>query len=309
MIKNVEVLAASDIDLDKLKSFAKKFRIKKTFLNYLDLLEIKDLDLVDICTPTLTHAEIACNAAKYGKNALLEKPLALRIRECDEIINATKKYGVKLCVCHNQKFYPAIKLVKSLIDSGTIHPISFKTFVKENGEQFPTWITKDDKQGGILWEAGYHLAYLQLLFLKNIEHVYAIGNKVRYPVYDDITVLLRSKFSNYGIMEISWVSEGQEIFYELSCSDGKRLHIDRAHDYILERPATMPRLIRKWLNYNFSNKLRYFRGHFYLIQEFFRSIEKDLPSPVPPEEGRETIRLLEAIEESLSKKEIVELGR
>jgi len=65
---------------------------------------MKDLDYVDVCTPTLTNADLACEAAKFGHNILLEKPMARSTKECDKILHEVSKHKVKLCVCHNQLF-------------------------------------------------------------------------------------------------------------------------------------------------------------------------------------------------------------
>jgi predicted dehydrogenase len=77
----VNVVAVSDINIEKAKAFAQKYHVSRVFEDYLALLEMKDLDLVSVCTPTTTHAEIACDAARLGKHILLEKPMARNTAE------------------------------------------------------------------------------------------------------------------------------------------------------------------------------------------------------------------------------------
>lgn len=77
------------------------------------------------------------------------------------------------------------------------------------------------EHGGILWEVGCHLAYLQLHFLKDITEVYALGVKAQHQVWDDFMVLLRTKSQTYGVIEVSWVIHEPEMVYEVVGSKGE----------------------------------------------------------------------------------------
>jgi predicted dehydrogenase len=305
LIKNAKVVAVTDVSEERARAFARENKIDKYFKNHLDILEMKNLDFVDICTPTSTHAPITIDAIKSGHNVLLEKPFALNVQECDKIISENQKHKVKVCICHNQIYFPNVQKIKSMIDSNIIEPVTVKTFIKANGELLPSWTTTIS-EGGVLWESGYHSAYLQLFFLTEIKDVFATGSKMKFPVYDDFCVLLRTTSQCYGIIEISMLSKKQEVFYEIDTSDGMRFQLDVAHDYLIKAPAKVTELARVWAKYKLSReKLRYFRGHFYLICSFMSSLTKDLPSPVPPEEGKKTIQLLECIQKSLDGGKIV----
>jgi predicted dehydrogenase len=82
-----------------------------------------DIDIVDINTPNDSHAEIAIAAAKAGKHILCEKPLALNVAQCQEMLDAVKKAKVVHMVCHNYRRIPAIALAKKMIDEGAIGEI------------------------------------------------------------------------------------------------------------------------------------------------------------------------------------------
>jgi len=321
-MENTKVMAVADVNLEKAKEIAAKYKVKKVFRDYRDLLRIKDLDFVDICTPPSTHAEIACEAAKFGHNILLEKPMALTTKECERIIRIVKKKGVNLCVCHNQIFFPAMRKAKALVDSGYYNIVSFRTSVRENPEIFnvPKWnVTKREK--GIVWEAGCHPAYLHLHFLGDIKEVYAVGSKVKYPVFDEFTVLLRTSGEAFGIMEISWVSKGAEKIYEINCSDGKRAfmiapppYANQGYELLLEKTGiTESNLyldIKNVLRHfkGTKNKLGYFIGHYHLIDGYIKSLKGSAPTPVPPEDGKKTVKLLESIEEALNTNRIISVN-
>src|SRR5207244_5047207 len=80
--------------------------------------ERKDIDLVDICTPNNTHAEIALAAAKAGKMILCEKPLAMNGPEALKMVEAVEKAGVPNMVWYNYRRVPAVTLATNLIDEG-----------------------------------------------------------------------------------------------------------------------------------------------------------------------------------------------
>jgi predicted dehydrogenase len=320
-IKDANVTATSDADLERVKTFAQRHGIKRTFTDYKDLLELKDLDFVDICTPPSTHTNIACDAAESAHDFLLEKPMALSTAECEKIIDAAKRAGVKLSVCHNQKFIPLVMQAKSMVDSGSYDLVSFKTSVKESAELIgaPNWaLTPREK--GALWESGCHPAYLQLHFLKNIKEVCAVGSKVKHPVYDDLAVFLRTPGQSYGIIELSWLAKQKETIYEINGSDGKRAQILN-FNFLIEQSGNAPkhawsglyldgkRVLKKWIQPVFDGiregKLLYCLPHLSLISGFIESLKNDSPLPVTPEEGKMAIRLLECIEESLNKNRIV----
>ena len=82
-----------------------------------------EIDLIDINTPNDSHAEIAIAAAKAGKHILCEKPLALDVAQCQEMLDAVKKAKVVHMVCHNYRRIPAIALAKKMIEDGSLGEI------------------------------------------------------------------------------------------------------------------------------------------------------------------------------------------
>jgi len=321
-IKTVNVVAVSDTDINKAKAFAKPYKIAKTFSNYIDLFESKDLDLVDICTPTSTHEPIVRDAAKYGLNILMEKPMGLNSEECERMIEESRKHGTKLCVCHNQLFFPYVQHLKSVADSEGFNLVSFRTSHRENFEWLKAhglaqpWNVSPEHKG-ILWEVGTHLAYLQLHFLKDINEVYALGVKAKYPVWDDFIVLLRTSSQKWGIMEISWVAQESEIVYEVIDSTGRRVQTYLPHGYIIERTQEShanvagvarnfltdeKRLVTKWWKFAKDQVKKPQLGHLNLISSYVDALEKGANPPVTGEDGRNAIKLLECIEQSLKER-------
>jgi predicted dehydrogenase len=78
------------------------------------------IDIVDIVTPTDSHAEIAIAALQNGKHVLCEKPLALNLKQAQAMLTAAQKSRTVHMVCHNYRRVPAIALAKRMIHEGTL---------------------------------------------------------------------------------------------------------------------------------------------------------------------------------------------
>jgi predicted dehydrogenase len=105
---------------DKAKAFADTWGYESVETDWRKLLERKDIDLIDICTPNNTHAEIALAAAKAGKMILCEKPLAMTGPEGLRMVEAVEKAKVPNMVWYNYRRVPAVTLAKQLIDDGRL---------------------------------------------------------------------------------------------------------------------------------------------------------------------------------------------
>jgi len=218
---------------------------------------------------------------------------------------------------------PHVIQAKAMVDSGEFPLAYFRVSVKESPHKigFPSWVATP-KEGGILWEIGCHSAYLQLHFLKDINEVFAVGDKIKSPVHDNFAVLLHTSNQALGVMELSWITSREEAIFDLMSSDGKRIQI-LDYDYLLEipeKPAAgflkgfyldQKTIIKKWIKSVVENvrkgDLLTCLYHYNLIGQFMQSLKDDSDPPVKPEDGRKTIKLLECIEESLNTKQPVKM--
>jgi predicted dehydrogenase len=102
------------------KAFADKWQYESYETDWQKLIERKDIDAIDICTPNDTHAPIAIAAAKAGKMVLCEKPLARTLKEAAPMVEAIEKAGVPNTVWYNYRRVPAVTFAKQLIDEGRL---------------------------------------------------------------------------------------------------------------------------------------------------------------------------------------------
>jgi predicted dehydrogenase len=115
--------AACARDAAKVKEFASNWGYESTETDWRKLLDRKDIDAVDICTPNNTHAEISLAAAAAGKMILCEKPLAMNGPEGLKMVEAVEKARVPNMVWYNYRRVPAVTLAKQLIDEGRLGKI------------------------------------------------------------------------------------------------------------------------------------------------------------------------------------------
>ncbi|HQL65113.1 MAG TPA: Gfo/Idh/MocA family oxidoreductase [bacterium] len=114
-----------DIDEDTLKKTQKEFDIPFATTDYKDLLKIKDIEIVSVATPDYYHKQQCVDGLLAGKHVLCEKPLALNIDDCIDIIKAEKKSGKKFMIGQVCRFAPGFVLTKEIIDSGEIGELFF----------------------------------------------------------------------------------------------------------------------------------------------------------------------------------------
>jgi len=107
-LPNVNLVAVADTAPATAKEVAEKYRAKP-YTEPARLLEDQEIQLVSVCTPTITHAAIALQAIECGKHVLVEKPMTDTVQEAKTLINAAKKQGVHLTVGFVERFNPAVQ--------------------------------------------------------------------------------------------------------------------------------------------------------------------------------------------------------
>jgi len=100
------------------KPFAEKLGVKIWYTDYYKLLQRDDTDAVSICTPPFLHEEMTIAAAEEGKYVLVEKSIAINLRETDRMIEACENAGVKLGAIFQSRFNRDVKRIKEAIDKG-----------------------------------------------------------------------------------------------------------------------------------------------------------------------------------------------
>ena len=139
-------------DIEKVKQAAKQFGWERTSKGYEHVVSADDIDLIDISTGNDTHKEIALAAARNGKHIFCEKPMAMTVAECKEMIKAVEAAGVIHMINFNYRAVPAVAFAKQLIDRGMIGtPYHFRAVYLQDwivDPEFPlVWRLEKEKAG------------------------------------------------------------------------------------------------------------------------------------------------------------------
>ena len=115
-IESAEIVACSDIDVDRLSEIAERYAIKNTFTDYKKMVtEIKP-DALIICSPSGLHSEMGVFAAENKIHVITEKPMSINLKQADELIKACDSNGVQLFVVKQNRLNQPIQLLKKAID-------------------------------------------------------------------------------------------------------------------------------------------------------------------------------------------------
>ena len=123
-IEDTQIVGFCDVyEPHRLRVKARYAATAPDYADHRQILDRKDIDVVDICTPNNTHLEMALAAAANGKMILCEKPLAMNGPEALKMVEAIEKARVPNMVWYNYRRVPAVTLAKKLIDEGRLGKI------------------------------------------------------------------------------------------------------------------------------------------------------------------------------------------
>ncbi len=317
--QGVRLVAVCDRKLSKARLQAEKYGAGEAFNDYASMLRL-DLDLVDVVTPTPTHAELSIRALEAGHNVLVEKPMALTSKECLAMIRATRKSGRSLCVVHNKLFFDSIVQAKTMVEEGAIRPS--RMWVAHHfayRHLMGRWRVKQ-KFGGLLWDTTVHPIYLTEHLLGPIESVYALVRRVTEHEYDSFTLVLQNQ--GVSLVEFIWNAKQPLLQLKLIGQEGECLSADLVHDILTKSLQSMSKTsyalklmtedldvyARKCLTYlkhfyeigSYPGGLPYQRTFFPLIRKYISFLNGQTNSPpVKIEDGLRSITVLEAAQKSI----------
>ena len=130
----VKLTAAADLRREAREKFRSEFQAE-VYEDAEDLFKSKNVDAVYIATPHQCHAEHVLMAAAHRKHAIVEKPMALTLAECDAMIRAAEQSGIRLLVGHTHGFDPPILEMRRIVRSGAlgavkmVHTWNFTNFL------------------------------------------------------------------------------------------------------------------------------------------------------------------------------------
>ena len=195
----------------------------KIYTDYDELLRNEnELDVIAICTPNGLHAEHSIKAFKKGVNVLCEKPMAITVYDCGEMIKEAEKANKRLFVVKQNRYNPPVKAIKKALDEnrlGKIYSIQLNCFWNRNAEYYnqSDWKGTVNLDGGTLFTQFSH--FIDLLYwmfgdIKRTESITRNFNHNRIIEFEDTGVVILEFYNgvigtiNYTVNSYSRNMEG-----------------------------------------------------------------------------------------------------
>ncbi|MBS1627072.1 MAG: Gfo/Idh/MocA family oxidoreductase [Bacteroidetes bacterium] len=205
-----ELIAVCDVVEEKANALAKKYNANY-YLQVNDLLaNEKTVDVVSICTPNGLHAQHAIATLKAGFHALVEKPMALSVYDCGEMIKAAEQANKRLFAIKQNRFNPPVAAVKDAIDKnilGKIYSIQLSCFWNRNKDYYEnSWKGTKNLDGGTLFTQFSHFIDLLYWMIGDVKDAYAIiGNFAHNNIIEfEDTGVVALEFYNGAIGTINY---------------------------------------------------------------------------------------------------------
>ena len=181
---DAELAAVCDTNKALAKKKAKEWGVAKVYDNYQQVLDDKEIDVVELLTPHHLHCSMTVAACRAGKHVSVQKPMALSAAEADQMIAAAQKAGVILRVYENFVYYAPAVRAKQMIEAGEIGDVRavrmhVSTGIAKNDFKLPlsAWMWRFNEKtcggGPLVFDHGFHLFSVGYYLGGPVEKVYA----------------------------------------------------------------------------------------------------------------------------------------
>ena len=178
---DIEVVAFCDLIIEKAQDAANKYGTADALVcvDYRDVMARDDIDVVHVCTPNSSHAEISIAALRSGKHVLCEKPMAKTAAEAKAMVDAAKAAGRLLTIGYQNRFREDSLYMKKLAENGELGDIYFAKAFATRRRGVPVWgvfMDKEKQGGGPLIDLATHAVDLTLWMMDNYEPATVLGS-------------------------------------------------------------------------------------------------------------------------------------
>jgi D-xylose 1-dehydrogenase (NADP+, D-xylono-1,5-lactone-forming) len=298
---NSEIVAVSSRDLQRAEYWAKQLEIGRVFGSYQEMLDDPEIDAVINTLPNSMHHEWTIRAAEAGKHILCEKPLAVNVREAQEMAAAARANNVLLMEAFTIRFVPQMPFVRQQLSAGVIGAV--KIVRSELTFTIQDWVNdvraKADLTGGALMDAGCYCVNAIRYLMEDEPMQVSAYQRVRQPNGVDSTTI--------GIMQfpgerLAYMATGMEQPFRGCCeiigSHGRIEIPDLFGGSLVKIVKNGGEQVHKF------DKFDRFQAQ---IEHFSDCILKGTPQLMPPEDAVKNTAVLVALQASADQGKTVEV--
>ena len=276
------------------ESFANEFGARRWYPSSRELLADPEIDAVYLATPVHLHAAQAIAAAQAGKHVLCEKPMAMNVKECDEMIAACRTNAVTLGVAYYRHFYPAVVRIKSIIASGEIGTVvitqinAFEYFNPAPDHPRHWFVVRGQAGGGPMFDFGCHRLEVLVNLCGPVSDVTSmVGNVVfERDVEDTAIALLAFERGGYATLSVTHAASEPQDTLRIFGTDGS-IHIASLNAGVVR--------VRRGQDERVESLPPAANLHAPLIEEFVEAVIAGRAPGVPGEMGRTVAGIAEQI--------------
>lgn len=294
---SARVVAVTDLDGDLVARAASRTGARG-YEGSQALVDDPEVQVVSVCLPHSLHREVTLAVIEAGKHVLVEKPLALTVGQCDEIIDAGRRRGVTVGVSHNQLFYPPHQRARELITAGELGDALLLRMRLGIGGKFEGWRSNPEATGGgLLFDAGVHRFYVARDLFGVIDEVRAVTDVGPREGENLAVVTLLFASGALGVIEANY-----------HCPPGA---FDDAIEVIGSKGILyISGCEADFVGFRTGPALRRYDGAWHdehvgaggwddsvhaSVDAFAAALRRGHPPPVSAEDGREIVRLIQAV--------------
>ncbi len=306
-IKNVKIIALCDILTERAQVKKEKYNLDcKIYDDYKRMFNENKLDAVHICTPHYLHSEMAIEALKRDINVLLEKPVAVTLKQADDLLRAAEQSSAKICISFQNRYLNRNRTVKELISSGKAGKIlhingevawhrTANYYLSSHWRGF-----KATEGGGVLINQAIHTLDLIHWFAGEVYNVKAYCDNFHFKdvidvedtAYASLTFkngakcLFNATNGNYKDNPINIEIACENMLLELKNND---LYIDGVKQNLHDEAV------------GYSGKDYWGIGHYMLFEDFYNKLESGSDMDIDVFEASKVLKTLLAIYDSQGK--------
>ncbi|MFP3195161.1 MAG: Gfo/Idh/MocA family oxidoreductase, partial [Caldivirga sp.] len=302
-LSGVEVSAIFGIPYEDALMLARRFKIPKVTDDWRSVVHDPSIDVVLVATPTYTHRAIAEEAIKAGKHVMLEKPIALTVKDGEELVKAYEAGGVKLMVAHCLRFWPEYVRARELMMAGRVGEPRVARAYRLSSHP-GRWFRFQELSGGVAVDMSIHdLDYLRWT-LGEVKRVYAVGGTYSSDSATSIDHFMATlEFENGAVayVEGSWAMPRNfpfTTYLEIVGTKGL-LTVDNQSTSTIEA----------YIDNSYYRYGPIYRNAYYLEWVAFLDwLNKGVKPPIEPSDAVEALRLALAINKSITEGRVVNPG-
>ncbi|GIP33723.1 Gfo/Idh/MocA family protein [Paenibacillus sp. J2TS4] len=179
-LDTAEMTAFCDIVPERAHKAAREYGAEgsKVYEDYTELLQDGSIDVVHVCTPNDSHAEITIASLEAGKHVMCEKPMAKTAADARRMLDAAKRTGKKLTIGYNNRFRSDSLYLHEMCANGELGEIYYAKAHALRRRAVPTWgvfLDEEKQGGGPLIDIGTHALDLTLWMMNNYEPKVVLG--------------------------------------------------------------------------------------------------------------------------------------